>query len=114
VEVRSFFLLPLVAAAAIACGTARPGATEVPAPGAKTSLELIADAAARGELDADTAVLYRVYAVKDASKLPAPYRSSRPAKDGTAVLREAQAKFGELRPDVQQAVRPYLFPKGEP
>ncbi len=114
-DLRNLFLvlafLPLIGcASASAPPTAAPGDPSR----AKTSLELIAEAERRGEVDADTAILYRVYAVRDTEKLPAAYRGSRPIKDGTVVLRGAKARFDSLRPETREALRPYLFPKGEP
>ena len=78
------------------------------------TLQLIAEAVQRGEIDPDTATLYRVYAVKNAAKLPPAYRSTVPLKDGTPILRDAQARFPKLRPEIQAELRPYLFPKGQP
>ena len=95
------------------CGTAqamggRPGRDPQPV----TSLDLIARAEERGELAPDTAVLYRVYAVLDEEKLPAKYRGTAPIKDGTPVLRHARSRYEDLRPEIREALRPYLFPKG--
>ncbi len=86
----------------------RPGGPPRPV----TSLDLIARAEERGELDADTAVLYRVYAVMDEQKLPARYRGTAPIKDATPVLRHARSRYEDLRPEIRRALRPYLFPKG--
>ncbi len=92
--------------AAWAMGT-RPGEP----PPTVTSLELIARAEARGELDPDTAVLYRVYAVLDERKLPPEYRGTAPIKDATPVLRHARSRYDDLRPEIREALRPYLFPR---
>jgi hypothetical protein len=83
-------------------------------PRTSTSEELIAAARERGEIDEETALLYRVLAAKDAGRLPAGYVGSRPPRDGTLVVREARRRFAGLRPDVQAALRPYLFPEGAP
>ncbi len=85
----------------------RAGAPPRPA----TSLDLIARAEERGEIDPDTAVLYRVYAVLDEEKLPVEYRGTAPIKDATPVLRHARSRYGELRPEIREALKPYLFPK---
>ena len=93
------------------------GAGNTPAPSPRVeadTLQLIAEAVQRGDIDEDAATLYRVYAVKDAAKLPSEYRSAVPLRDGTPILRAAQARFGDLRPETQEALRPYLFPKGQP
>lgn len=86
---------------------------EPPTTAAKTSLQLIAEASERGEIDGDQATLYAVYAVKASQKLPLQYRGTAPMKDGTAVLRVARDRFPTLRPEIQDLLRPYLFPKGE-
>lgn len=89
------------------------GDASAPASG-ETTLQLLAAAEAAGEIDADTAVEYRVYAVKDDAKLPDRYRGDRPMKDGTGVLRQARGRFPDLRPEVQERLRPYLYPEGRP
>ena len=78
----------------------------------QTTLQLIAAAVEAGELDADTAVEYRVYSVKAGDKLPERYRGGRPMKGATGVLRQARARYPDLPPDVQERLRPYLYPKG--
>ncbi len=80
----------------------------------KSSLQLIAEALERGDIDEDTATLYRVYSVFDDSKLPAQYKGSAPIKDGTPVIRDARSRYDSLRPEVQEKLKPYLFPKGRP
>jgi len=99
--------------AAQACAPGASSSATPPRSDADT-LRLIAEAVQRGEIDEDTATLYRVYAVKDAAKLPPEYRSTVPLKDGTPVLRDARARFDGLRPETQAELRPYLFPKGQP
>jgi hypothetical protein len=104
-------LLLLLVAQACALGNTSP---ETSPRTDADSLQLIAEAVQRGEIDQDTATLYRVYAVKDGAKLPPAYRSTVPLRDGTPILRDAQARFGSLRPEIQEKLRPYLFPKGQP
>ncbi len=81
---------------------------------ARSSLELIAEALERGEIDEDTAVLYRVYSVKDDAKLPARYRGVAPIRDGTPVLRDARGRYEGLRPETREALKPYLFERRTP
>ncbi len=76
-----------------------------------TSLDLISRAESAGEIDPDTATLYRVFAVVGDERLPQRFRGNVPIRDGTPVLRKARSRFPRLRPDVQEALRPYLFPK---
>ncbi len=100
--------LVLVAAGGWAMGSA-PGPLADRSP-----LELIAEAREAGTLDPDTAVLYQVYAVKDRDKLPLEFRGERPIRDGTPVLRAARERYDGLRPEIREALRPYLFPEGRP
>jgi hypothetical protein len=79
----------------------------------KTSLQLVAESLTRGEIDEDTATLYRVYSVVDDSKLPSAYRGTAPIRDGTSVLREARSRYDSLRPETQVKLDPYLFPRGK-
>ncbi|MHB8767010.1 MAG: hypothetical protein ACYDA8_22075 [Deferrisomatales bacterium] len=104
--------LVLLAAQALALG--RAPEPVAPAPEPKSSLQLIAEALERGELDQDAAVLYRVYSVKDDAKLPERYRSAAPIRDGTPVLRDARDRYEGLRPETREALRPYLFPRRDP
>jgi len=80
----------------------------------KDSIQLIAEAVQRGEIDPDTATLYRVYAVVDDRKLPPEYRSTVSLRDGTPVLRDARSRYDGLRPDIREKLDPYLFPRGKP
>lgn len=79
----------------------------------KNDLQVISEAEARGELDPETALLYRVFAVKARDRLPERFRGEGPVKDGTSVLREAAARYEGLRPETQAELAPYLFPKGD-
>ncbi len=95
-------------------GRAMGTAPEPRPPADRSPLELIAEAREAGTLDPDTAVLYEVYAVKDRDRLPLQFRGERPIRDGTPVLRSARDRYDQLRPEIREALRPYLFPKGRP
>lgn len=107
-------LLSALLLVCVGCTPVALGGTgaEAPRTRASTSLELIAEARERGEIDDDTAVLYGVLAVKDSSKLPFRYRGDRPIRDGTLTIREAKRRYPTLRPDIREALKPYLFPEG--
>jgi hypothetical protein len=96
------------------CAMGRGSEAPPRSPDKKSSLQLIAQALEKGEIDEDTATLYRVYSVFDDSKLPPAYRGSTPIKDGTPILRDARSRYESLRPETQEALKPYLFPKGRP
>ncbi|MEW6486828.1 MAG: hypothetical protein AB1578_02815 [Thermodesulfobacteriota bacterium] len=105
------------AAGACALGGRPDALPEAPAPAPradKDSVQLIAEAVERGEIDADRAVLYRVYAVVGDAGLPPAFRSTVPLRDGTPILREARSRYDSLRPEIQAALDPYLFPRGKP
>ncbi|MBE0617688.1 MAG: hypothetical protein IH608_07165 [Proteobacteria bacterium] len=105
----------VVAWAMMAC--ALGGRPDAPAQGPrsdKDSVQLIAEAVQRGDIDGDTATLYRVYAVVDDRKLPPEYRSTVPLRDGTPILRDARSRYEALRPEVREKLDPYLFPRGKP
>lgn len=92
-----------------------PATAPIPEPRSdKDSVQLVAEAVRRGEIDPDQAVLYRVYAVMDHERLPPQFRSTVPLRDGTPILREARSRYPELRPEVREALDPYLFPGGRP
>lgn len=106
-------LVSLAACAARAPEAPPPVRSEAPAAGV-SSLELVAEALQRGEIDEDAATLYRVYAVTDDSKLPPAYRGAAPIRDGTTILRSARDRYRTLTPETRALLRPYLYPKGEP
>lgn len=109
------FRIPVMLLLATLCCAMGRGPESPPRPvERKSSLQLIAQALEKGEIDEDAATLYRVYSVFDDSKLPPGYRGTVPVKDGTPVLRDARSRYDSLRPETQEALRPYLFPKGRP
>lgn len=110
---KGILVLVFAVTAAPALGLGRspdpiPAAREV-----RSSLELIAVALTRGELDEDTAVLYRVYTVVAEDQLPERFRGGGGGpRDGTPILQEARGRYENLRPEIQDALKPYLFPRG--
>lgn len=114
---RALIVVVLFCLAGCAAPGAGPGAATVgpaaPVAG-KSSLELVAEALQRGEIDEDTATLYRVFAVADDAKLPPSYRGALPIRDGATILRSARDRYRGLRPETRALLRPYLFPRGEP
>lgn len=61
-----------------------------------------------GEIDHETALLYSVYAVKDAGKLPQRFASDKPMRCGTLSLLEARRNFDRLSKGTRHAVEAYL------
>lgn len=123
-RVRPFIFAMLLAAACCTLFDLRPaqaqeGLTTVFLPAvmgetgggqAATSAELIAAAVARGEISAETGLLYRIYADFGDPRLPAIYRGDDPAQFETDVLRQAAAQWNTLAPDVRAAILPFVTP----
>ena len=106
--VLSFIALACLCAPGHALGRAPQAPPE--ASSAKSSLELVGEALDRGDIDEDTATLYRVFAIVGDDRLPMAYRGGKPIRDGTPVMRDARSRYEGLRPDVREAIKPYLFP----
>ena len=68
------------------------------------SLVLIDEARQRGELDVDTALLYKAYTLFAPERLPASYQSDTPAKSGTMVFVEIDRSWDDLRPETRDAL----------
>jgi hypothetical protein len=76
-----------------------------------TSAQLIHEALARGDIDADHALLYQVYALFDDPLLPQAYRGAGSGiKQGTSLMAKATAQFTQFAPDVQAALVPFFAP----
>jgi hypothetical protein len=106
-----------------ACGGSEPGgaaqstANEVSARSAASagaaragfsSSELIDAAQGRGDLDADTALAYKVYALFRDARLPAAFQGGASEEIDSALLAELAAAFDALAPAAQQALAPFL------
>jgi hypothetical protein len=78
-----------------------------PNPGGPSSDELIAAALARGEIDAETALSYRVFAAFADPRLPAQFRG---APGGDDVMVELTRRFAELSPAAQSTLHPFTIP----
>ncbi|MDP9468354.1 MAG: hypothetical protein M3P32_06400 [Chloroflexota bacterium] len=102
--------------------TAGPTGQETEAPAASppslepveaaTSAEKILAAAAAGEIDEPTAILYRVYATFADPRLPTEYRGE--TEEDAIALRLAREGLAEFPPDVRSALEPYLVRPSDP
>jgi hypothetical protein len=84
--------------------------------GESISPDVIRQARLRGELDDETALVYRVWAVMDPERLP-PKFSGRPrglVKSLTPLFLEVRSRWDELRPQAKAALVPYLLRPTEP
>jgi len=101
-------LLPLLLIASLA--TAEPRRHAASPPVAETSESLIADALQRGEIDADTALMYGIFADFGDPRLPAQFRGTVTSDFDSTSAAEAVARWDSLSPSVQQAIAPFLIP----
>ncbi len=75
-----------------------------------TSDQLIDAALARGEISAETALVYRVYVVFGDSRLPVHLRGDdRTVVDGD-IIKAARTQYASLSPAAQAILAPYLIP----
>jgi len=78
-------------------------------PGGPNSLSAIDQALADGEIDEESAILYRVYAAFDDDRLPSELDVGG-LIDAGSVLRDANERFETLSTPAQEALRPYFVP----
>lgn len=83
--------------------------------GISSSFDLIDAALQKGEIDAETALEYKIFSAFGDSRLPAVYTGD-PAlapRDG-ANLATLRRQFNSLSPAAQAALQPFLLPPSEP
>lgn len=81
-------------------------------PAGATSAQLIDAAVQRGAIDADTGLIYQLFADFGDPRLPAAYRGA-PAPEGAprgAPLWDAAARYDALTPEEQRVVAPFFMP----
>jgi hypothetical protein len=79
--------------------------------GGPTRFDLIDAALAAGTIDAETALLYKVYAEFSDSRLPSDYQVGEPPGWEGHAIREAARRFATLTPATQALIAPFLeFP----
>jgi hypothetical protein len=98
-------------------GGAAQGASGCPAIGSSVPLskELIADAVAAGDIDYETSLVYRAYAMFGDPRLPAAYRSELPdVHAGTALFKEIEADQDNLSADEKATLAPFVARPNDP
>lgn len=75
-----------------------------------TSEQLIEAALERGEIDAETALIYRVFADFGDPRLPDAYQGVNEDTFDTLILREVAEQFDELSESAQAILQPYFIP----
>jgi hypothetical protein len=86
-----------------------PGADR-PAAGGPGTLERIEEALEQGEIDEETALVYRVLAVFADPRLPEEYRGDDPRPLDRMIGAQLQQRFETLSAANQQRLAPYLLP----
>ena len=91
-------------------GTPATGGTGgTPAPTGSSSETLIDQALAKGEINAETALIYRVLATFGDTRLPAAYKGDDSGVFETTALNEALAQFDSLSSAAQNTLTPFLL-----
>ena len=75
-----------------------------------TSLDLIDQAVTDGELDSETALIYKTYAAFNDPRLPAEYAGDASGVVNPDFLWEATGNFDTLSPATQEILAPFLIP----
>ncbi|HUJ16187.1 MAG TPA: DUF6055 domain-containing protein [Thermoanaerobaculia bacterium] len=100
----------LLAGAAFPAAAAAVRRRAVVPPAVVSSEALIDQALAAGEIDANTALMYRVFADFGDPRLPDSYRGNAAPPLDSSSLAEAAAQWDSLPPDIQDAIAPFLIP----
>lgn len=79
-----------------------------------TSDTLIDQAQARGEIDAETALIYKTFAAFNDPRLPARFRGDDSELFDSPVLVEVDQRFDTLSPQTQALLAPFLLPPSAP
>lgn len=80
-----------------------------------TSEDLIAKALKAGEIDYETSLLYRVYAIFSDQRLPEKYLGNMLNHDaGTSLFDEIIANKNQLSPDILEKLTPYMARPNDP
>ncbi|MCK5085630.1 hypothetical protein KAK05_02880, partial [Candidatus Parcubacteria bacterium] len=78
------------------------------------SLDLIDLVLAEGEIDRETALVYKMYAIFGDEKLPSEYASEVMMLGANEAFIEIREEFGSLSPETQVLLSPYLKRPNDP
>lgn len=108
---RNFWVCALVLA--LFCTSATEPEADV---GELSSLDVIGQAHRRGELDDETSLVYRIWAVLDPQRLPPRFQgqSRRFLKSLTPLFLEVRTRWDSLSPQAKAMLAPYLLRPTEP
>ncbi|MGZ5440637.1 MAG: hypothetical protein ACXW5U_06805 [Thermoanaerobaculia bacterium] len=79
-------------------------------PSPPTSFGLIDDALAKGAIDRETALVYKVFSTFGDERLPAQYRGTDEDPWHSTILTEVLEEWDTLSPATQEALAPFLIP----
>ncbi len=79
-----------------------------------TSFELIEQALSRGEIDEETALVYKVFAVYLDQRLPERFIGDDSQVRDTRITAEVLARWSSLSPTTQALLEPFLLPPAAP
>ena len=71
------------------------------------TLQLLDKAVADGELDEETAFVYKIYAVFGDNRLPEDFYVQRPFRNGTSLVREMNRRWDSLSADTKALLEPF-------
>ncbi len=71
------------------------------------TIEAIDQALTNQEIDSETALLYKVYAVFGDERLPEEFYVQRPFRNGTEIMKELNNRWDRLSPDTQALLAPF-------
>src|SRR5262249_32714741 len=78
--------------------------------GPPTTFQLIDGGVVKGEIDAETALLYKTYAFFDASRLPQSYVGDPPGPQDHGLMMEVADQSSSLSSATRQLLEPFLTP----
>lgn len=90
--------------------TISPPVENSPLPAGPLSAELIDDALLSGEISEETALIYKVFADFSDPRLPAEFQGAQRTFGDSHIIDEVQARWDQLTPAAQDALRPFLVP----
>jgi hypothetical protein len=79
-------------------------------PGGLSSATLIADALARGEIDSETALIYRVFANFNDPRLPARFQGDDSRALDSELMPEIDTLYAQLSPQARETLQPFFIP----
>ncbi len=107
-------LCPWLVLLLVSCGGPPPPPPPPPPPDDQaTSFQLIDEAVLAGDIDADTALTYKVYATFADPRLPEEYSGDDTGRDGTLLMAELARRLDALPSNLRADLEPFLLPPAQ-